>query len=151
MCRNLSFGLTTKARGCKVVGQKEAMSHVACSRECKKVWWNRPSHSQKELPLWELESRWTFEFSECDYRGQNPSYWKVPYIIGKLLKLRCLNGLAWPIWTSETQVMAKRRAKSQIGSLTPDHKKLGIDSIPLRASSVRHVVGKLSMRAKTLF
>jgi len=31
------------------------------------------------------------------------------------------NGLAWTIWTSEAQVMGKRRAGSQIGSLTPDH------------------------------
>jgi hypothetical protein len=31
------------------------------------------------------------------------------------------NGLAWAIWTSATQVMAKRRAGSQTGSLTPDH------------------------------
>ncbi len=31
------------------------------------------------------------------------------------------NGLAWAIWTSTTQVMAKRRAGSQIGNLTPNH------------------------------
>jgi hypothetical protein len=31
------------------------------------------------------------------------------------------NDLAWAIWTSIAQVMAKRRAKSQTGSLTPDH------------------------------
>jgi hypothetical protein len=31
------------------------------------------------------------------------------------------NELAWSIWTSTTQVMAKRKAKSQIGSLTPNH------------------------------
>jgi hypothetical protein len=31
------------------------------------------------------------------------------------------NGLAWAIWTSTTQVMAKRRAKSQTASLSPDH------------------------------
>jgi len=31
------------------------------------------------------------------------------------------NGLAWAIWTSVAHVMAKRRAGSQIGSLTPDH------------------------------
>ncbi len=31
------------------------------------------------------------------------------------------NGLAWAIWTSIAQVMAKRRTGSQIGSLTPDH------------------------------
>jgi len=31
------------------------------------------------------------------------------------------NGLAWAIWTSAAQVMGKRRAGSQIVSLTPDH------------------------------
>jgi len=31
------------------------------------------------------------------------------------------NGLAWAIWTSAAQVMAKRKVGSQIGNLTPDH------------------------------
>jgi len=31
------------------------------------------------------------------------------------------NGLAWAIWTYAAQVMAKRRVKSQTGSLTPNH------------------------------
>jgi hypothetical protein len=31
------------------------------------------------------------------------------------------NALAFSIWTSAAQVMGKRRAGSQIGSLTPDH------------------------------
>jgi hypothetical protein len=31
------------------------------------------------------------------------------------------NDLAWAIWTSAAQVMGKRRARSSIGSLTPDH------------------------------
>jgi hypothetical protein len=31
------------------------------------------------------------------------------------------NELAWAIWTSAAQVMCKRRARSQTGSLTPDH------------------------------
>jgi hypothetical protein len=31
------------------------------------------------------------------------------------------NGLALAIWTSAAQVMGKRRARSQTGSLTPDH------------------------------
>ncbi len=35
------------------------------------------------------------------------------------------------------------------GSLTLDHRKLGIDPNPLYASGVRHVVGKLSTRATT--
>jgi len=36
-----------------------------------------------ELPLWELESHWTFEFSNSDYMGQNPLDQKVIYIIRK--------------------------------------------------------------------
>jgi hypothetical protein len=44
----------------------------------------------KELPLWELESWWTLECLESDFKGQNPMAWKVLYTIGKLLKLRCL-------------------------------------------------------------
>jgi hypothetical protein len=45
--------------------------------------------------------------------------------------------------------MAKEKNESQIGSLTHDHGKSGIDLIPLRAGDFRHVVGKLSMRATT--
>jgi hypothetical protein len=44
----------------------------------------------RELPLWELESQWTFECLESDCRGQNPMDWGVFYIIEKLLKCRCL-------------------------------------------------------------
>jgi hypothetical protein len=60
------------------------------------------------------------------------------------------NGLSWPIWTSATQVMAKRKVGSQIGSLTPNHGKSGIDPIPLSAGGVQNAVGKLLMRVKTL-
>jgi hypothetical protein len=74
-----------------------------------------------ELALWELKSQWIPEFLESDYRGQNPLNWGVPYIIRKLLEHRCLNGLTWPIWTPETQVMAKRTDESQIDNLTPNH------------------------------
>jgi hypothetical protein len=59
------------------------------------------------------------------------------------------NGLAWAIWTYATQVMAKKKAESQIGNMAPDHKKSRIDLTPMRAGGVRHTVGKLSTRAKT--
>jgi hypothetical protein len=45
--------------------------------------------------------------------------------------------------------MAKRKAGSQIGNLTPDHGKLGIDPIYLGSGGVQNVVGKLSTRATT--
>jgi hypothetical protein len=66
-------------------------------------------------------------------------YWKV----------NVWNGLAWPIWTSETQLMAKRKVRSQTGSLTPDHEKSGVNPIPLHASGLQHTVGKLLRRATT--
>jgi hypothetical protein len=43
--------------------------------------------------------------------------------------------------------MVERRAGSQTGNLTPDHKKLGIGPILVCAGGVRHTVGKLSRRA----
>jgi len=53
---------------------------------------------RSELPFWELESQWTFKFSEGKCRGQNPLDWKILYIIEKLLKRRCLN------WTRITHL-----------------------------------------------
>jgi hypothetical protein len=46
--------------------------------------------------------------------------------------------------------MAKRKAGSQIGNLTPDHEMSRIDPISLHASDVQHTIGKLSMKATTL-
>jgi hypothetical protein len=43
-----------------------------------------------ELPLWELESGWTLEFSESDCRSQNSLDWSVLHIIGNLLERRYL-------------------------------------------------------------
>jgi hypothetical protein len=43
-----------------------------------------------DLPLWELNSWWTLKFLEKNRKSQNPLNWKVHYIIGKLLKHRCL-------------------------------------------------------------
>jgi hypothetical protein len=60
------------------------------------------------------------------------------------------NALAWAIWTSAAQVMGKRRAGSQIDSLTPNHKKSGINPMPTCARGVWYGVGKLSKRATKL-
>ncbi len=43
-----------------------------------------------ELPLWELESRWTSESSEGNFKGQNPLYQNLFYIIEKILWFRSL-------------------------------------------------------------
>jgi hypothetical protein len=46
--------------------------------------------------------------------------------------------------------MAKRKARSQTGNLTPDEKKSGIDPIYLAADDMRHTLEKLLTRATTL-
>ncbi len=46
--------------------------------------------------------------------------------------------------------MAKRKAGSEIDSLIPEHKNLGIDPISLCAGGMQHAVEKLLRRATTL-
>ncbi len=40
---------------------------------------------------------------------------------------------------------------SQIGNLTPDHKKLGIDLTSMRANGVQYTIGKLSTLLQLCF
>ncbi len=72
----LALGLRPRQKGLKGTGQEE----------CE----NEDSHSQVNFLFEELESQWTFEPSKSDFRGQKTSHWGVFYIIGKLLKCKCL-------------------------------------------------------------
>jgi hypothetical protein len=82
---------------------------------------HEPSHSQVNSHVENLSLERTPKSSERDCRGQNSSPRGVLYIIGKLLKCRCLKWARVTHLDFETQIMAKRKAGSQIGSLTPDH------------------------------
>ncbi len=44
----------------------------------------------RQLPLWEMESRWTPKILESNLKGQNSMACGVLYIIGKFLEPRCL-------------------------------------------------------------
>jgi hypothetical protein len=79
----------------------------------------------------------TLESSERDCRGQNSSPRRVPYINGKLLKCRCLKWLALLIWTSKTQVMAKRRP----GSSSNSRESASFDSRPLEVRNRPKILG----------
>jgi hypothetical protein len=74
------------------------------------------------LPEWELGSPLGLPKFQSSIAGV-----KTPHIITSFISLESYwnvdveNGLAWAIWTSGAQVMAKRKAKSQTGSLIPDH------------------------------
>jgi hypothetical protein len=135
-CRNPSLGFATKA--------KRSQGHGP-----RRVWkWRFTFPS--ELSFWELESRWIFEPLKSDCRGQNTSHWRILYIIEKLLKFGCLK------WGHMTHLdiyntsYGKKKAGNQTSSLTPDHKKLGIDPTFVRAHGVRYTLGNLLMRDTTL-
>jgi hypothetical protein len=89
-CHNPSLGLATKARGCKVAGQVGDPGALHMFPGVQRVWGNEPSHSQVNSHVGNWSPKRTPESSEHDCRGQNSSPLRVFYIIGKLLKCRCL-------------------------------------------------------------
>jgi hypothetical protein len=88
----LTLGSQPRQRGRKGAGQEEAQkSHHIW--ECKKMWGSMREWTltlPRQLPLWEMESRWTPKILESDFRGQNSMACGVFYIIEKLLEHRCL-------------------------------------------------------------
>jgi len=61
------------------------------------------------------------ETSELNCRGQTLCLEVFFISLESYQSVNVENGLAWTIWTFVAQVMGKRRAESQIGSLPPDH------------------------------
>jgi hypothetical protein len=88
--RNPNLGLVTKIRGCKVTGQEgdpKVTSHALESAKSVREWTlTLPS----ELPLWELESQMESQIFRVRLQGLKPSIGRVIYIIGKLMKHKCL-------------------------------------------------------------
>jgi len=170
-CCNPSFGFATKAKGLQGYGprgrkpgnqgkdiarlraKRKPGSDITYSRECKKV---RRSVREwtftllRQLPLWEMESRWTPETSESDLRGQNNMTCGVLYIIRKLLKPRCLKWVR--ITHSDIWNISYGQKKGQDSNcqFDPRPEKVEINPIHLSADNVQHTVGKLSTRTTTL-
>jgi len=95
----LALGSRPRKKGLKGAGQEE------CEKE--------DSHSQVSFPFWELESRWTFERSESNFRGRNTSHWGVIYTIGKLLKCRCLKWARMTYWDICNTSYGKKKGRPQ--------------------------------------
>jgi hypothetical protein len=108
-CRNPSLKLASKARACKVAGQEGSPGVTSHAPGSARVWGNEPSHPQmnSHFGSWSpngfsnlqraiagIKTHWFEEFFIS-----MKSYWNVDV----------WNGLAWPIWTYETQVMCKER------------------------------------------
>jgi hypothetical protein len=76
-----------------VWAKRKSENHIIYSQECKKVWESVREWTltlPRQLPLWEMKSRWTLETSETDFKGQNSMACGILYIIEKLLELKCL-------------------------------------------------------------
>ncbi len=87
---NPSLGFATKARVCEGASQEWSPGvtfMLPRMWESVREW--TPTFPN-EFPFWKLESQWTFESSEGDFRVQNSLNLRVPYIIGNILELRCL-------------------------------------------------------------
>ncbi len=73
----------------------------------------------RQLPLWEMESRWTPKTLENDFRGQNSMACSVFYIIEKILKLRCLKWtriVHFDIWNTSYDQKKGRESNCQFDS-----------------------------------
>jgi hypothetical protein len=55
-----------------------------------RLWGHEPSHSQGNSHVGNCNPKTIPKFLERNYRGQNPFPWGVFYIIGKILKCKCL-------------------------------------------------------------
>jgi hypothetical protein len=122
-CCNPSLVFVAKVRACKGAGQKSPKSHISCSQEVESMGEceNWTSTLPSELPPWELESPWTFESSESDCKGENPSDWKIIYIILKILEHRCLKWACMThsnIWNTSYGQMKGRESNRQFDSRT---------------------------------
>ncbi len=69
---------------------------------------------------------WSLEFSESDFRGQNPLDWRVLYIIEKLLEYKCLK------WTRMTHLDT---FNTNYGQKKDQESNLQFDSRPLKVEN----------------
>jgi hypothetical protein len=134
-------------QGCGPRGSPGVILHAPGSA---REWGGVNPHTPKGVQLWELESRWILESSGGDFKGQNSMARAVLYTIGKILERRCLK---WAriahldIWKISYGQKKGRESNCQF-----DSRPLKVGNRPdlLVGRGVRHIVGKLSMRATTL-
>jgi hypothetical protein len=70
-CRNLSLGLTTKARAYKRCRPKVSPRITFHAPESARKCEGMNPHLLSEVSFWELDSQWTFKSSEGNCRGPN--------------------------------------------------------------------------------
>jgi hypothetical protein len=128
LCCNPNLGLVTKDRAYEGAGQvwSPGVSFHAhgSARKCEGMNPTLPS----ELPLWELKSRWIFEFQKVIQRVKTHLIKEFFISLESSWDVDVLNGFAWPIWILKTQVMAPKKGQGS---------NCHFDSWPLKIESPR--------------
>jgi hypothetical protein len=130
-CRNPSLGFTTKA---KRVTRARARKSV---KECE----DENSHPQVNPHFGNRSLGGLSTIQKAIVEVKTPCIEDFFYIIGNILKYRCLK------WARMTHLdicntsYGKKKVGSQTGSLITDHKKSGINPTPVRAGGLQHTIG----------
>ncbi len=108
----LALGSRPKQGVARLRAKRRPGSHATCSWECKKMWGNRLSHSQgnSHIESWNPGGLLNVQRAIVGVKTQ----WIEEFFISleRYWNLDVENGLASPIWTSETQVVPKRKVGS---------------------------------------
>jgi hypothetical protein len=129
-CCNPNLGLA------RLQAKMKSRICISRSHECKRVLGNEHSHSQVNSHFGSWSPNGLLNLQKAIARVKTHWIEKFFILLEIYWNVNVLNGLAWLIWTFETQVVAKRKS--------------GIDPIYSCSGGVRHIFGKLSTRATTL-
>jgi hypothetical protein len=86
----LDLGSRPRQGVARLRAKKETWKSLHMLPGVQKLWGNEPSHFKVNSHDGSWSPKWTHESSKHNYKGQNPLPQRVPYIIEKLLKPRCL-------------------------------------------------------------
>jgi hypothetical protein len=86
----LALGSQPKQGVGRLRAKRETRESLHMLPRVQKVWGNEPSHSQMNSHVGSWSPKRTPKFSERNCRDQNSLPWSVLYIIGNILKRRCL-------------------------------------------------------------
>jgi hypothetical protein len=149
----LALGSRPRQGATRLRAKWETREHSTCSRECKECEGMSP-HTPKWTPMLGVGvPKGLSKLQSAIARVKSPCLEEFFISLERSSSVNVQNGLAWAIWTSEAQVMGKRRLGVKLRvweKKTPDQKKSGIDPIYLATGNMRHIVGKLSTKATTL-
>jgi len=121
ICHDLNLRLTTKTKALKGVGWE---CNLGITFTLSGVWMNVREWAHtfpNGLPLWELEFWWTSEFLKNDLKGQNSLYWRIFYIIRKILKIKCLKWGHSIHLNSFNTSYDQKKGQNQNDNLAPNH------------------------------